>query len=55
MLPQSVIQNDVKMLRMARENDGGGKIFNIKMSDQEEMKFFDQVVDEPTEFVSDAD
>ena len=42
-----MIKDDVKMLQLARENGAGGKIFNIKMSDQEEMNFFDQIVDEP--------
>lgn len=41
MLPQDVIKDDVKMLHFARENGAGEQVFNMKMSDQEEMRFFD--------------
>ena len=41
-----MLNNDVKMFQLARENGAGGKIFNMKMSDQEEMNFFEQVIDE---------
>ena len=44
MLPQHVIKDDVQMLHHARENGAGEQVFNLKMSDQEEMQFFEQVV-----------
>ena len=44
MLPQSMIKDDVKMFRLARENEKGKKIFDMKMSDQDEKAFFQQVI-----------
>ena len=44
MLPQEVIKDDVQMLQLARENAAGGKVFDLKMSDNDEMIFLENVV-----------
>lgn len=45
MLPQDVLKDDVKMFNLARETAGGGKVFDIKMSETaQEMLFLDHIV-----------
>jgi len=39
MLPQDVIKDEVKMFILARESEIGNKIFDMKMSDQDEIQF----------------
>jgi hypothetical protein len=45
MLPQQVLKDDVKMFNLARETAGGGKVFDLKMSETaQEMLFLDHVI-----------
>ena len=44
MLPQEVIKDEVQMFQLARENGAGTKVFDLKMSDQEEMNFFSDII-----------
>ena len=49
MLPQEVIKDDVQMFQLARENGAGTKVFDLKMSDLDEMNFITEIIgDAPT-------
>ena len=44
MLPQDVIKNELKMFDVARLNEYGSKVFDMKMSDFDEIQFLEQIV-----------
>lgn len=45
MLPQDVIKDEVKMFQFTRETAGGHKVFDMKMSDHDEMMFLTSAKD----------
>ena len=44
MLPQDVIKNESKMFDVMRLNEYGQKVFDMKMSDFDEIQFLEQIV-----------
>ena len=44
MLPQDVIKNELKMFDVMRLNECGQKVFDLKMSDFDEIQFLEQIV-----------
>lgn len=44
MLPQDVIKNELKMFDVMRLNEYGQKVFDLKMSDFDEIQFLEQIV-----------
>ena len=45
MLPQEVIKDDVVMMKVARDNAAGSKIFDINTTDAEELVFLENVIE----------
>lgn len=41
-----MLKNDVKMFEYAREHDLGNQIFDMKLSDQDEIRFAEQMLGE---------